>query len=70
MFEVGQIVFINGRLVVMNSEGAYIKYIPFQGGAVDVSVIDTNTVAVTLSEKKCISIVDVNTTHVIRRICN
>lgn len=54
----------------MNSEGTYIKYIPFQGGAVDVSVIDKNTVAVTLSEKKCISIVDVNTTHVIRRICN
>lgn len=41
MFEVGRIVFIDfdlidGRIVVMNSESAFIKYIPFEGGAVDV----------------------------------
>lgn len=73
MFEDGRIIFVdcreaNKRLLVTNNEGLFIKAIELMDNPLDVSIIDSNTVAVTLSTGNCISIVDINTTKILRTL--
>ncbi|XP_052082881.1 uncharacterized protein LOC127720342 isoform X1 [Mytilus californianus] len=73
MFDDGRIVFadnqhLNKRLVIMNREGNFIKNIQLDDRCFDVAVIDKDTVASTLVEKKKIVIVDVNSSRVQRYI--
>ncbi|CAC5358235.1 unnamed protein product [Mytilus coruscus] len=73
MFADGRITFVdcreaNKRLLVTNNEGLFIKEIELMDNPLDVSIIDSNTVAVTLSTRNCISIVDINTTKILRTL--
>ncbi|CAC5358240.1 MYH [Mytilus coruscus] len=73
MLEDGRVIFVdscevNKRLVVMNSEGSFIKEKQFEDLVMDVTKVDSNTVAVTLVEKNSISIVDVNSSEVLQTL--
>ncbi|XP_071146759.1 uncharacterized protein [Mytilus edulis] len=73
MFEDERIVFadccaLNSRLVVLSSEGCFIKEIKFEDRPLDVTIIDSNTVATTLYNKKIISIIDVNSSKTLQTI--
>ncbi|XP_052082906.1 uncharacterized protein LOC127720371 [Mytilus californianus] len=73
MFEDGRIVVaycsnVKKRLVVMNCEGAFVNKIKLANRPFDVTVIDPNTVAVTLFVIKNICTVDVNSSKILRTI--
>ncbi|CAC5358234.1 unnamed protein product [Mytilus coruscus] len=70
MFEDNRIVLIdkrNNRLVI-HREGFFIKQIRFDDTPLDVTIIDSNTVAVTFVEKKIISMVDVISSKILKTI--
>lgn len=73
VFEDGRIVFAdfsfnNKRLVVLNADYSLNKEIPFDERPIDVTIVESNTVAVTLFEMKDIHIVDVRSSKIIRTI--
>ncbi|CAC5385039.1 unnamed protein product [Mytilus coruscus] len=59
---------VNKRIVVMNNKGSFIKEIKLTDIPFDVTVIDSNTAAVTLYKIKNIFIVDVNLCKILRTI--
>ncbi|CAC5385036.1 unnamed protein product [Mytilus coruscus] len=70
MFEDGRIVVaycsnVKKRLVVMNCEGSFVNKIKLEDRPFDVTVIDPNTVAVTLFAIKNICTVDVNSSKIL-----
>ncbi|XP_052082907.1 uncharacterized protein LOC127720372 [Mytilus californianus] len=69
MFEDGRIVFcdcneVNKRLIVMNEDCSLNKEIKFEDRPLDLTIVDPNTVAFTVLEKKLIIMVDVNTSKI------
>ncbi|CAC5385041.1 unnamed protein product [Mytilus coruscus] len=73
LFEDGRIVFVdsseaNKRLVIMNSEGSFITEIQFQDRSLDVTIINSNTVAVTMFEEELIFKVDIDTSKILLTI--
>ncbi|CAC5423757.1 unnamed protein product [Mytilus coruscus] len=72
MFDDGSIVLAdqssNKRLAIVNQEGEHIKTIQLEDKCIDVAVIDKDTIATTLVERKNIVIVDVHSSKVHRNI--
>ncbi|CAG2190610.1 unnamed protein product [Mytilus edulis] len=70
-FEDGRIVFVdcietNKRLIIMSCFGSFLKEMKFKDRPLDVTIINSNLVAVTLVDKKTISIIDVNTFNILK----